>query len=150
MAEEDAPKPAAVFVPRPETIQDMVRRLARDTSNIKWSRHALQRMDERGITDKYAIDVLRRGSITERSCREGRQPRRMESEDDVSSKRASGGRRCGDHGPQRAPICQNRGMGRPEMTMLLQKGICREVTGEPLHYTACGLDDVYLVNGFTR
>jgi DNA-binding transcriptional regulator YiaG len=22
--------------------------------------------------------------------------------------------------------------------------------GEPLHYTACGLDDVYLMNGFTR
>jgi DNA-binding transcriptional regulator YiaG len=26
----------------------------------------------------------------------------------------------------------------------------READGEPLHYTACGLDDVYLVNGFTR
>ncbi len=26
----------------------------------------------------------------------------------------------------------------------------REPDGEPLHYTACGLDDVYLVNGFTR
>jgi DNA-binding transcriptional regulator YiaG len=26
----------------------------------------------------------------------------------------------------------------------------REPEHEPLHYTACGLDDVYLVNGFTR
>ena len=26
----------------------------------------------------------------------------------------------------------------------------REPDGEPLHYTACGLDDIYLVNGFTR
>jgi DNA-binding transcriptional regulator YiaG len=26
----------------------------------------------------------------------------------------------------------------------------RKPDGEPLHYTACGLDDVYLVNGFTR
>jgi DNA-binding transcriptional regulator YiaG len=26
----------------------------------------------------------------------------------------------------------------------------REAAGEPLHYTACGLDDVYLFNGFTR
>jgi hypothetical protein len=26
----------------------------------------------------------------------------------------------------------------------------REPDGEPLHYRACGLDDVYLVNGFTR
>lgn len=25
-----------------------------------------------------------------------------------------------------------------------------EPASEPLHYTACGLDDVYLVNGFTR
>jgi len=31
-----------------------------------------------------------------------------------------------------------------------QKGICRVLDGEPLHYTECGLDDVYLVNGFTR
>jgi hypothetical protein len=64
MSEEDeAPSPnVAGFAPRPETIQEMVRRLARDTKNIKWSRHALQRMDERGITDKYAVDVLRHGS----------------------------------------------------------------------------------------
>jgi DNA-binding transcriptional regulator YiaG len=26
----------------------------------------------------------------------------------------------------------------------------RDPDSEPLHYTACGLDDVYLVNGFTR
>ena len=26
----------------------------------------------------------------------------------------------------------------------------REPVRKPLHYTACGLDDVYLVNGFTR
>jgi hypothetical protein len=26
----------------------------------------------------------------------------------------------------------------------------REPEPKPLHYTACGLDDVYLVNGFTR
>ena len=26
----------------------------------------------------------------------------------------------------------------------------REPVSEPLHYTACGLDDVYLVNGFAR
>ena len=37
------------------------------------------------------------------------------------------------------------------MTMLkLRKGDCREPAGEPLHYTACGLEDVYLVNGFNR
>jgi transcriptional regulator with XRE-family HTH domain len=37
------------------------------------------------------------------------------------------------------------------MVMEFQKGgACRLSDGEPLHYTACGLDDVYLVNGFTR
>jgi DNA-binding transcriptional regulator YiaG len=42
-------------------------------------------------------------------------------------------------------------MGRPEVTMLqFQKRGCQIVEGKPLHYTACGLDDIYLVNGFTR
>jgi DNA-binding transcriptional regulator YiaG len=41
-------------------------------------------------------------------------------------------------------------MGRPEMTLQLMKIDGRNPEGEPLHYTACGLDDVYLVNGFIR
>jgi DNA-binding transcriptional regulator YiaG len=37
------------------------------------------------------------------------------------------------------------------MTMLqFRNSDYREADGEPLHYTACGLDDVFLVNGFTR
>jgi DNA-binding transcriptional regulator YiaG len=36
------------------------------------------------------------------------------------------------------------------MTLQLMKIDGRNPEGEPLHYTACGLDDVYLVNGFTR
>ncbi len=36
------------------------------------------------------------------------------------------------------------------MTLQLMKIDGRDPEGEPLHYTACGLDDVYLVNGFTR
>jgi hypothetical protein len=37
------------------------------------------------------------------------------------------------------------------MTMLQFRNCqYREADEEPLHYTACGLDDVYLVNGFTR
>jgi DNA-binding transcriptional regulator YiaG len=35
------------------------------------------------------------------------------------------------------------------MTKLMTRG-GREPVSEPLHYTACGLDDVYLVDGFTR
>ena len=49
------------FAPRPETIADTVRRLAKDTKNIKWSVHALVRMDERGITDRVALEALRFG-----------------------------------------------------------------------------------------
>jgi DNA-binding transcriptional regulator YiaG len=36
------------------------------------------------------------------------------------------------------------------MTLEFRKTDAREPDGEPLHYTACGLDDVYLINGFTR
>jgi DNA-binding transcriptional regulator YiaG len=36
------------------------------------------------------------------------------------------------------------------MTLQLMKIDGRNPEGEPLRYTACGLDDVYLVNGFTR
>lgn len=36
------------------------------------------------------------------------------------------------------------------MTLQLMKRDGKNPEGEPLHYTACGLDDVYLVNGFTR
>jgi Domain of unknown function (DUF4258) len=55
---------AAVVVPiRPETIRDLVHRLAKDTANIRWSKHALERMDERGITDHVAVNVLRLGDL---------------------------------------------------------------------------------------
>lgn len=36
------------------------------------------------------------------------------------------------------------------MTLQLRKIDGRDPDSEPLHYTACGLDDIYLVNGFTR
>lgn len=49
------------FKPRPETLRDLVRGLAADTDNISWSVHALDRMVERGITDKMAIEVLQKG-----------------------------------------------------------------------------------------
>lgn len=54
---------AALVSMRPETMRDLVHRLALDTTNIRWSIHALQRMDERGITDLVAVDVLRRGDL---------------------------------------------------------------------------------------
>lgn len=36
------------------------------------------------------------------------------------------------------------------MTIKFRNSKYREAAAEPLRYTACGLDDVYLVNGFTR
>jgi DNA-binding transcriptional regulator YiaG len=36
------------------------------------------------------------------------------------------------------------------MTIELRRINGREPDGDPFHYTACGLNDVYLVNGFTR
>ena len=49
------------FKPRPETLRDLVHRLAADTDNIAWSMHAQERMYERGITDKMAVEVLQKG-----------------------------------------------------------------------------------------
>jgi DNA-binding transcriptional regulator YiaG len=41
-------------------------------------------------------------------------------------------------------------MGRQKMTLAFEKIDGGKATDKPLHYTQCGLDDVYLVNGFTR
>jgi hypothetical protein len=49
------------FKPRPEMLRDLVHGLAADTDNISWSTHAHERMFERGITDKMAIEVLQKG-----------------------------------------------------------------------------------------
>src|SRR5262249_30061622 len=60
-----AKRPAKVvrIQPRPEVIRDLVHRLARDSANIKWSMHALERMEERAITDRMAVEVLRQGTL---------------------------------------------------------------------------------------
>jgi hypothetical protein len=64
MPDADDPKErgkAVAFRMRPEPIRDLVRRLAADSENVKWSTHAQERMVERGITDKTVMDVLRLG-----------------------------------------------------------------------------------------
>lgn len=55
-----APEPVP-FAPRGETLRYLVHRLATDTDNILWSTHALERMVERGITDKMVVEVLQKG-----------------------------------------------------------------------------------------
>jgi hypothetical protein len=44
-------------------VRDLVHKLAQDTSNIQWRTHALERMAERDITDKMALEVLRQGYV---------------------------------------------------------------------------------------
>jgi hypothetical protein len=58
-------KPAALpLPPRPEVVRDAVRALAQDTANIQWRKHAtLERMPERDITDKMALEVIRKGYV---------------------------------------------------------------------------------------
>jgi hypothetical protein len=57
------PSKRAEFRPRPQTIRDLICRLAADTRNIAWSVHAQQRMTERDIIDRVAVDVLRTGFL---------------------------------------------------------------------------------------
>lgn len=57
------PARAASVTPRPEFLLASIRHLARTSDNVGWSDHALDRMDERGITDKQALEVLRKGDI---------------------------------------------------------------------------------------
>jgi hypothetical protein len=61
MPEAKSPKPVE-FRPRPEKIRDLIHRLAADTRKIFWTPHAHERMAERDITDRTAVDVLRTGS----------------------------------------------------------------------------------------
>ena len=58
MPEAKSPKPVE-FRPRPEKTNP---RLAADTRKIFWTPHAHERMAERDITDRTAVDVLRTGS----------------------------------------------------------------------------------------
>jgi uncharacterized protein DUF4258 len=50
-------------LPRPEAIRDSIRALAQDTANIQWRGHAQQRMVERDITDRMALEVIRKGYV---------------------------------------------------------------------------------------
>jgi Domain of unknown function (DUF4258) len=63
MPHAERPDRVVRLPPRPEVLRDLVHRLASDTAKIKWSRHALERMTERSITDQMTIEVLRFGSL---------------------------------------------------------------------------------------
>jgi hypothetical protein len=49
------------FAPKLSALAQTVKLLAASSDNIKWSDHALERMEERGITDVMVMNVLRLG-----------------------------------------------------------------------------------------
>lgn len=58
----------AKFAPRPSVMEATVKRLALDSSNVRWKSqhymtHAASRMDWRDITDHMMFEVLRSGYI---------------------------------------------------------------------------------------
>lgn len=57
-----APQVAAL-IPSTRAMEVMVHQLAQSTDNISWSDHALERMEEREISDVVAVEVLRHGTL---------------------------------------------------------------------------------------
>lgn len=51
------------FRPLPSQLIAMVRSVAEDSANVKFGMHALERMEERGITTLDALRVLRQGDL---------------------------------------------------------------------------------------
>ena len=69
----------------------------------------------------------------------------MEMQNDETNKRSANRRRGGNHPKEQASVCKNGGVGRPTVNGWHLKN--KELK-EPLHYPDCGLDDVYLLNGY--
>ena len=61
----------ALRVPKSFELERRIRELAEDSDNIVWTRHALERMEEREILDKDVLRVLRTGLINIHSIRPG-------------------------------------------------------------------------------
>lgn len=49
----------------PAWAERRIKTIATNTANIKWSFHALERMEERGIPDVDVLRILRQGMIAE-------------------------------------------------------------------------------------
>jgi hypothetical protein len=63
MAQQNPGKGVAQFKPRPHQLQAQVRKTAVDSSNVAFSDHALDRMEERDITTLDALRTLQTGDI---------------------------------------------------------------------------------------
>ena len=69
----------------------------------------------------------------------------MEMQNDETNQRGKNRRGGSNHPEEQAIICKNGGMGRSAVNGWHLKN--KELK-EPLHYPDCGLDDVYLLNGY--
>ena len=56
-------KAVAAFRPRIEQMEATIRALAADSRNVMFGEHALDRMEERGITTLDALRVLQKGDM---------------------------------------------------------------------------------------
>ena len=63
MTQQRSPQRVVQFTPKPDRLQATIRKLASEKDSPAFSRHAWDRMDERGITNLDAIRVLRTGVI---------------------------------------------------------------------------------------
>lgn len=62
--QSDDYRPVRELRPHPERFCEQVREVARDTRNVKWSHHARERMEERGINNTMALRVIRKGMLS--------------------------------------------------------------------------------------
>jgi hypothetical protein len=52
--------------------QKLINNLASKTGNVKFSKHAIERMEERSITDADVYEILRKGIIKREPKKEGK------------------------------------------------------------------------------
>lgn len=57
------PEPPLKFKPKRDALQKRIRELATDTDKVIWGAHAFERVEERDITTRDALTVLRTGLL---------------------------------------------------------------------------------------
>lgn len=63
MTDEEAQQRVLRLKPRLAEFEERVHNLAEKSEQVRWSRHALERMTERDIPLRVALEVLRRGYV---------------------------------------------------------------------------------------
>lgn len=63
MTDDPYSKRVLAIAPNPNDFANRIRALAADSRNIAWSNHARERMEQRGISIRQALTVLREGMV---------------------------------------------------------------------------------------